>query len=135
MAISRALRAAVRERANACCEYCRFPEQWSALKFVVDHIRARQHDGLTEMGNLAFCCQFCNYHKGPNGSGFHPDTGDIVRLFNPRQDIWEDHFMFKDAFIVGRSAIGLVTVQVLALNDRDQVEARQTLVNEGKMKI
>ena len=28
----------------------------------------------------------CNLHKGPNLSGVDPDTGQVVRLFDPRDD-------------------------------------------------
>jgi len=50
----------IRERAKGRCEYCRFPETLSELRFVLDHIIARQHGGLTTVENLALCCVFWN---------------------------------------------------------------------------
>ena len=51
----------IRERAKGRCEYFRFPETLSELRFVLDHIIiARQHGGLTTVENLALCCVFWN---------------------------------------------------------------------------
>jgi hypothetical protein len=52
---------------------------------AVDHIIARQHDGATTIDNLALACLHCNRHKGPNIAGRDVATGDLVRLFHPRQ--------------------------------------------------
>src|SRR5271165_4288477 len=36
--------------------------------------------------NLALACYHCNAHKGPNLSALDPESGALVRLFNPRLD-------------------------------------------------
>ncbi len=86
------------------------------LPFQVDHIVARQHSGPTTSDNLAMARYHCNRYKGPNIAGLDPASGDLVRLFHPRVDGWAEHFCWDGALIVGQSAIGRATVQVLAMN-------------------
>lgn len=126
-----ALEQLVRERARRECEYCRFPEAFSELPFVFDHIIARQHGGDTLAENLALCCQFCNRHKGPNIAGIDHATGRLTRLFRPRTDRWRKHFTWQRAAIMGATAIGRATVSVLAINHPAQLAIRGALMREG----
>ena len=68
--ISAALRE-VTERADARCEYCRFPQDASLLAFEVEHIVAEKHGGATVADNLALACPYCNADSPaqPRGSG------------------------------------------------------------------
>src|SRR5271166_1429460 len=79
-------------RAGERCEYCHLPTSVYPWPFHVDHIIARQHGGLTVLDNLALSCLHCNRHKGPNIAGTDPRTGEVVRLFHPRNDQWSVHF-------------------------------------------
>jgi hypothetical protein len=97
----------------------------------VDHIRARQHGGKTLLENLALACSNCNLHKGPNLSGIDPASGQLVRLFNPRVDRWDDHFRLEDGVCVGNTPEGRTTVEVLALNETTLLAARRALLKEG----
>jgi hypothetical protein len=65
---------------------------------------------------LALACDRCSAHKGPNLTGIDPETGEIVPLFNPREHIWEEHFRWSEATIIGRTAIGRTTIRVLTMN-------------------
>ncbi len=121
----------VRDRAEGRCEYCRLPQSAVEFAFPVDHVRARQHRGETEAANLALSCPRCNAHKGPNVAGYDPATGALTRLFNPRRDRWGKHFTWSAATIVGRTAVGRTTVEVLAMNSPDAVAAREALMKEG----
>lgn len=132
--IPKKLQRAVWWRAGGLCEYCRFPEASSELRFVCDHILARQHLGRTTLENLALCCPFCNSHKGPNVSGVDPTTGAVIRLFHPRRDRWRTHFRWNGATIVGRTPKGRATVVALAMNHSDQLDARAALIREGTMR-
>jgi 5-methylcytosine-specific restriction endonuclease McrA len=115
----------VRDRAANYCEYCGLPQSAIPyLTFAVDHIRARQHGGSDDPGNLALACGHCNSHKGPNLSGVDPDTDQIVPLFNPRQDAHSEHFAMRGVVIVGLTPVGRATVAVLAMNSVEQLEAR-----------
>jgi len=80
--------------------------------------------------NLALACFHCNTHKGPNVAGMDRLTGQIVRLFHPREDQWEDHFEWTGATLIGRTAIGRVTVDVLAINHPHAVAVRESLIRE-----
>ena len=92
------LKAEVRQRAGARCEYCWFPEAFAELRFQVDHIIPQQHGGPTTSANLAWSCLRCNKHKGPNLSGIDSVTGHMVRLFHPRRDRWAEHFAGPDDY-------------------------------------
>jgi hypothetical protein len=127
------LRERVRRRAGFQCEYCRLPEHHQAGLFTLEHIIARQHEGPTSMGNLAWACLQCNSHKGTNLAGLLHEGGAsaLVKLFNPRRHKWIKHFRLEGAFIVGLTAIGKVTVQVLAMNGADRLRLRQELMEMG----
>jgi hypothetical protein len=125
----------VRQRAHNRCEYCHLPVSVYPLPFPVDHIVARQHGGKTALENLALACLHCNRHKGPNIAGTDPSTGEIVRLFHPRLDRWNDHFKWTGAELTGRTSIGRVTIQVLAINDPDFLAVREALVKEQSFSL
>ncbi len=103
--------------------------------FHVDHIIPRQHGGVTDLENLALACMHCNRHKGPNLTGIDPLTGSITALFNPRRDAWADHFEWREAELVGRTAIGRCTIVVLAINAPDFRTVREWLIIENRFPI
>jgi hypothetical protein len=127
-----ALAEVVRRRANGACEYCRMPQAfYPTVPFPIDHIIAQQHGGPTVLSNLALSCLHDNSHKGPNIAGLDPLTRKLTKLFNPRRHKWERHFRWNGPYVVGRTAVGRVTVAVLAMNDPDVVEVRAALLEEG----
>src|SRR5437868_6129997 len=121
----------VRRRALDCCEYCRMPQPGTSLPHEIDHIIAMKHGGLTGASNLALACFPCNHHKGPNIAGVDPLTKQIVPLFHPRHDRWEDHFDWHGPTLVGRTPAGRATIQVLAINHPDYIAVREALIAEG----
>jgi 5-methylcytosine-specific restriction endonuclease McrA len=121
----------VRQRARYRCEYCRLAQEYSAVVFHVEHIRARQHSGSDDPRNLALACPECNYHKGTNLSGVDPDTGKVSRLFHPRRDRWENHFVREGARIVGKTPVGRTTVWLLEMNSDDRLNLRELLHRFG----
>lgn len=118
-------------RAGAVCEYCRVPERFYAGVFAVEHIIARQHGGGDRDENLAYACDRCNLHKGPNIAGLDPDTGELTRLFHPRTDDWDEHFRWDGHILTGRTPIGRTTVAVLAMNHPIARAMRAALMAEG----
>jgi len=122
-----ATRRFVRDRAGNRCEYCGLRQEHCGIPHHVEHIVARQHGGGDEAENLALACHRCNLHKGPNLSGIDPQLGDVVMLFNPRRGQWSDHFAIRGVRVLGLSATGRATVEVLALNDARRVELREQL--------
>jgi hypothetical protein len=127
-----ALSQSVRQRARNRCEYCRLPQEFSPLRFHIDHIVARQHGGMEEFENLALACPECNRRKGTNLTGVDPDIGEVVSLFDPRRDPWEEHFKLDGAQIIGRTAIGRTTAWLLEMNAEDRRRGRELLLRLGK---
>ena len=126
------LRSLVRRRAGNICEYCRLPQAASPIvRFHIEHIVARQHGGATESNNLALACGKCNFNKGPNIAALDPLDSQLVPLFHPHRDRWEDHFVWNGTEIVGRTPIGRATVELLVMNDWERVEVRENLQSEG----
>ena len=115
------LRQTVRERAGYRCEYCCLPQDAEPFfAYHIEHIVARQHSGGDDSGNLALACYHCNAHKGPNLSGLDPESGALVRLFNPRQDRWDEHFERNGVLIVG-SQCGWPSDGWLVEDERSQI--------------
>ena len=73
----------------------------------------------------------CNRFKGPNIAGFDPDSRQVVRLFDPRHDIWAEHFAWDGAELQGLTAIGRLTISVLFINDSDLILMREVLRTEN----
>ena len=125
------LKAQVRRRARFRCEYCLFPERFAELRFQLDHIVAQKHSGPTTAANLALACFRCNSHKGPNLSGVDPASGQVARLFHPRQEVWTEHFAWHGPRLMGLTPTGRATIAVLRINRSDAVLARAALLEEG----
>src|SRR5256885_17003243 len=121
----------VRLRAQYRCEYCKLPQAAYRTRFQIDHVIAQQHNGPTTSENLALCCVRCNRSKGPNLSGIDPETRQVMQLFHPRRDRWDDQFLWQGPILVGRTATGRATIAVLAINDPDFVAVRKQLMAEG----
>jgi 5-methylcytosine-specific restriction endonuclease McrA len=128
-----ALRRLVRQRAGDCCEYCRLPQFALPASLQIEHIVARQHRGSDDPDNLALSCPYCNRFKGPNLSTIDQETGELVPLFHPRRDAWEDHFVFVGIAIQGLTATGRATVLLLEMNDDDRLEIRSALFDSGEI--
>jgi hypothetical protein len=123
------LRHLVWQRAARRCEYCQVPADVTLLPFQIDHIIAEKHGGLTTAENLALSCERCNSHKGPNIAGYL--EGMHIPLFNPRQDHWTDHFAWDGPVLVGKTSVGKVTIEVLAINLPYRIALRAALIEEG----
>lgn len=122
------LRQLIISRANFCCEYCLMPDEQRLYAHEVDHIIAEKHQGETIAENLCYSCFECNRHKGSDLSSFDRVTGEVVTLFNPRTDHWEDHFRLDGAKIEPQTAKGRVTVFLLHMNDADRIADREALM-------
>jgi 5-methylcytosine-specific restriction endonuclease McrA len=117
----------VRRRAGGLCEYCHLPQQFSELRFHVEHIIPRQHGGADDAENLALACPDCNLVKGPNLTGVDPGTHRVVRLFHPRRDTWAEHFALDGALVVGKPPVGRATVSLLRVNDGQRQRVRSLI--------
>lgn len=127
-----ALQDLVWRRAGGLCEYCRMPQTLDELPFQIDHVVARKHRGATAAANLALSCYHCNAYKGPNVGGLDPSSEKLTSVFNPRRHRWETHFRWNGPHLIGRTAIGRTTIDVLKINHRDRVELRQELIDDDR---
>jgi len=64
-------------------------------------------------------------------AGWDKVTKRVVRLFHPRRHTWQRHFRWQGPILVGRTAIGRVTITVLKINRPLRVLLRQELIDEG----
>jgi hypothetical protein len=126
-AISKSIRRLVAERASYCCEYCHFNEFDRFLTFEVDHVISLKHGGGNEIDNLAYICPHCNQHKGTDLTTFIDTYDNIILLFNPRKQLWVEHFYIENGLVVDKTVIGKATIKLLKMNDIDLIILRQLL--------
>ena len=58
-------------------------------------------------------------------------TDELVPLFHPRTDHWDDHFAATDYRIIGLTPVGRATVRLLRMNAADRVQLRAKLFESG----
>lgn len=126
------LRRLVIELANNCCEYCLIHQDDTPTTLQVDHLIALKHGGQTVSENLALACQLCNRYKGSDFATMDRTTGEVVFLFNPRTQVWSEHFEISVAAIIGLTQVGQATVILLQINDEARVEDRKYLIEAGR---
>lgn len=51
----------------------------------------------------------------------------FTRLFNPREDIWSEHFEQEAGVIYAKTKIGEATIKVLNLNEVERIIERANL--------
>jgi len=130
------LRRSVVSLAGNCCEYCLLPGIALIFPLEIDHIISEKQGGLTELHNLALACRSCNGHKGASIVGIDYKTKVITRLFDPRTQVWHDHFNLRESgFIEPVSMVGSATVQILLLNEKLRIEGRERLISNGLLSI
>jgi hypothetical protein len=119
MSISDESKQLIRERAKYLCEYCHSSELLSANRFTIDHLVPRSLGGSDDVDNLALACRRCNERRYNFVTGVDPETQEIVPIFNPRSQKWQEHFVWTDRGIVirGITSIGRATCIRLDLND------------------
>lgn len=103
------------------------------MPLVIDHIIPKSAGGSDERDNLAAACYRCNEFKWAKTHATDPATGEIVPLFNPRQQSWAEHFTWTNGgtHIAGLTSIGRATVIALRLNNEYVVESRALWVAQG----
>jgi hypothetical protein len=133
MSISESLRARVRTQAKDRCGYCLIEDGLVYAPMEIDHLRPKSDGGEDVEENLWLACPCCNTFKGARTQGTDPLTGLISPLFNPRQQIWAEHFAFADdkATIIGHTPCGRATINTLRLNFAPNLELRKRFVELG----
>jgi hypothetical protein len=113
-------------RAGHRCEYCRAPEAIFNLPFEVEHIEPRARGGHDDASNLALSCRACNVFKSHKNTYMDETSREVVALFHPRRDRWDQHFRadLETGRIEGLTAIGRATIACLRMNATVQAAAR-----------
>jgi HNH endonuclease len=131
--IPKKLRERIAEQARYRCGYCLSAEQVVGIPMEVDHLIPQALGGPTIEENLWLACPACNAFKGHRISARDPESGQLLRLFNPREQSWDEHFLWVDSGsrIIGKTAVGRATAKALRLNRPLLVEARRSWVKAG----
>jgi len=127
MIISASLRRQVIERAGHRCEYCQAPEAIFNFAFEVEHVVPVGRGGDDSDITRALSCRCCNVFKSDQLDGIDSKTGEMVPLFNPRTQKWDDHFSadLGNGTLIGLTPTGRATVDRLQMNRLTQVAARK----------
>lgn len=128
----------IRQRAQFRCEYCHYPEILSTAPLSIDHLQPRSLGGTDHLDNLALACRRCNERRYNFTTGKDPKTGEETNLFNPRLQVWAEHFRWTtDGLrLMGTTPTGRATCNRLDLNDdRNQeqfiIKARHMWIKAG----
>ena len=124
----------VREAARNRCGYCLSPQHLVMAGLEVEYTIPLAKGGTNDETNLWLACPLCNGHKSDKISAIDPETGVTVPLFNPRTQVWAEHFAWSDdgIRIIGRTPIGRATVVALHLSDDpDAITVRSYWVRAG----
>jgi hypothetical protein len=127
--LSSTLRGLIVERAGGACEYCLSQERFSPDSFSIEHIQPLARGGQDTIDNLAFACQGCNNRKYVSTTALDPATGKSVTLFQPRVDLWLEHFAWNEdcSVMIGLTPTGRATIAKLQLNRSGIVNLRKIL--------
>lgn len=120
-------------RAGHRCEYCHAPEAVFNFAFEVEHILPSARGGTKGPANLALACRCCNLRKSVHVTGIDPQSGLEMRLFQPREDKWDEHFRVdtESGRIDGLTPVGPAAVARLEMNSQIQVAARRQWMRLG----
>lgn len=131
--IKSTLREKIRLAAKDICGYCQSPQRLIPIIFEIEHILPKAKGGSDNEENLWLACGVCNSFKHAKTHATDPQTRRKTRLFNPRKQVWTEHFEFsKDKTeIIGKTACGRATVVALKLNNTRSVKMRKLWVSVG----
>jgi 5-methylcytosine-specific restriction endonuclease McrA len=128
-----AIRRRVAAQARYRCGYCLTQQKITGLILEFDHLTPKSLGGSTTEDNLWLACSNCNDSKNKRVTAKDPLTGEDIPIFNPRTQIWNEHFEWNETYdvIIGKTAIGRTTVKALNLNLPEMVSARKIWVEAG----
>ena len=131
--ISTALKEKIRQQAKFRCGYCLRSELLIGMPMEFEHLIPLALSGQTVEENLWLSCRRCNEFKGIQIQGFDLETSENAPLFNPRTQIWSEHFSWSmdGTEVIGITPIGRVTVNTLNLNEEIIVVTRRLWVSVG----
>ncbi len=128
-----ALRDRVAKQSQYRCGYCLTAAFLVGTKLELDHLLPRSRGGTSDEFNLWLACSDCNDIKSDRIFGVDPATSRRVRLYNPRMQAWNRHFVWLEggAIIAGKTATGRATVETLRLNRAALIRSRHFWIIAG----
>jgi hypothetical protein len=131
--IAKALREQVTVEAHHRCGYCLTSSRIIGSPMELDHLVPESLGGPTVRETFWLACSMCNDHKGNRIAAPDPPTDAVVRLFDPRRQVWKEHFGWSPEgdLVIGKTTTGRATVAALRLNRAELVEARRAWVIVG----
>lgn len=130
--MSAEVRRLVSERAGNCCEYCLLSQEDNLFAFHIDHVISEKHGGSNNNDNLCLSCPSCNTYKGSDVGSIDRQTNTFTALYNPRLQIWSEHFQLNEYMIEPLTPEGRVTAFLLRLNNIDRLMERKSLLDLGR---
>ena len=131
--ISAELRQRIMEAARFRCGYCLTSQHIIGPMLEIEHYVPVSQGGASTEENLWVACPRCNSHKAGRVNAIDPETAVTQPIFNPRSDVWSEHFEWIEGgtVILGKTPIGRATAVVLQVNHPDIVMSRGLWVNAG----
>lgn len=123
----------IRLEAGNRCGYCLGEQRYILAWLEIEHLYPRAKGGTSEKENLWLACPFCNTFKSSQTHGTDPKSKRKVLLFNPRKQVWKNHFEFDSdrATIIGKTVCGRATGNALKINNELALETRKHWVGVG----
>ena len=133
MSISDTLKEKIRDSAGYRCGYCLSAQKYVFAPLEIEHLMPTAKGGTDEEENLWLACRMCNGFKSDNIEALDPSTKQVVPLFNPRKQKWNEHFAWSEdgTKIIGLTACGRATVISLQLDNLIAVMVRREWAGAG----
>ena len=131
--VADSLRQTIFELDNFRCAYCHSPVELTVAIFEIEHIKPQSKGGSDELDNLCLACPTCNRYKGSQTEVIDPETNKSTSIFHPRHQKWSQHFVWdeKSGEIIGKTAVGKATVELLKINRPRLTRLRQLWAKLG----
>lgn len=126
------LRRLVIARAGGRCEYCHLSQAGQEATFHIDHIVPVSAGGQTVADNLALACVSCSLRKSARQFALDPQTGEEAPVYNPRSDVWVEHFRWDGVHLAGLTSTGRATVEAFEMNRPLILAIRQEEIAYGR---
>lgn len=111
--------------ADGRCGYCRMHQSLQGATFHIEHVTPQSGGGADSFDNLCLACPSCNLHKSNRTHAADPQTGEVVLLFHPYRQDWNEHFGWAGFRVVGRTAVGRATADLLGMNAERRLRIRE----------
>jgi hypothetical protein len=131
--ISAKLQNKIRRQARFRCGYCLCSETLLGMPMEIEHLISLAAGGTDDEENLWLACRRCNGFKGILKQAIDPLSKQLVSLFNPRVQNWQEHFQWSEdgTQILGLTKCGRATIEALKLNNPEIIVTRRLWVSVG----